>query len=371
MKSYNNLYVKFLSEENIRLAIKNVCKHKTKRRRFRELKEHPEKYISWIRNEAMHFHNDRHTPMEIYDGITRKKRTIIVPSFREQIIHHMIVNILKPIFEKSFYFHSYGSIPHRGGHLAKKRIERFISKGKNMKYCLKMDIKKYFDSIPHATIKAKLSKIIKDRDFIGILYNVVDVTDVGIPLGFYTSQWFANWYLTGLDFFIKQTLGVKAYWRYMDDMVCMSNSKKFLHKVRKAVDDFLHGLGLKLKENFQVFRFVYKEFALVDEKGKVHIRRYGRDLDFMGFRFFRNRTILRRSIFVKAIQKARAIWKKILSNTKITIFDMRQMLSYLGWFDATDTYRAYEEYVKPVVNFGDYKKHISKHDRRLNYGKVA
>lgn len=362
MKSYNNLYQKFLSEENIRLAIKNVCKHKTKRRRFRELKEHPEKYISWIRHEAMHFHNDKHVPMEIYDGISRKKRTIIVPSFREQIIHHMIVNILKPIFERSFYHHSYGSIPHRGSHLAKKRIESYIRKGKNIKYVLKMDIKKYFDSVPHATIKAKLSKIIKDRQFLGVIYNVIDVTEIGIPLGFYTSQWFANWYLTDLDFFIKQTLHAKAYFRYMDDMVIFSSSKKTLHKIRKAVDNYLHGLGLKLKENYQVYRFIYKE---------QHNRRYGRDLDFMGFRFFRNRTILRKSIFIKAIRKVRSIWKKIIAGIKVTVFDMRQMMSYLGWIDATDTYAVYSINIKPVVNFGDYKKHISKYDRRMNYGRVA
>lgn len=367
MKSYNNLYTKFLSDENILLAIKNVCKHKTKRRRFRELKEHPEKYISWIRHEAMHFHNDKHVPMEIYDGITRKKRTIIVPSFREQIIHHMVVNILKPIFEKSFYFHSYGSIPHRGGHLTKKRIESFIKKGKDIKYCLKMDIRKYFDSVPHATIKAKLSKLIKDRKFLGILYNIVDVTDVGIPLGFYTSQWFANWYLTGLDFFIKQNLQIKAYWRYMDDMVCFDSSKKFLHKVRKAVDNYLHGIGLSLKGNYQVYRFVYKEEIIIDDSGKIHKKRYGRDLDFMGFRFFRNRTILRRTIYFKAIQKANRIWKKTLANIKVTIFDMRQMLSYLGWFDSTNTYKSYEANIKPVVDFGKYKKKISKYDRRINY----
>lgn len=362
MKSYNNLYIKFLSDENILLAIKNVCKHKTKRRRFKELKEHPEKYISWIRHEAMHFHNDRHTPMEIYDGITRKKRTIIVPTFREQIIHHMIVNILKPIFMKSFYFHSYGSIPNRGAHLAKKRIEKYIRKGKNIKYCLKMDIRKYFDTIPHATIKAKLSKLIKDRQFLSILYNVIDVTEVGIPLGFYTSQWFANWYLTGLDHFVKETLHVKAYWRYMDDMVIHSSSKKYLHKVCKYVNEYLHGIGLSLKHNFQVFKFVYLEDGN---------KRYGRDLDFMGFRFFRNRTILRKSIISKAFKKARKIFKKTMNDKRITIFDVRQMLSYLGWFDATDTYRMYEINIKPVVDFGEYKMRLSKYDRRNNYGNVA
>ena len=357
MKSYNNLYTKFLSDENILLAIKNVCKHKTKRRRFRELKEHPEKYISWIRHEAIHFRNDRHTPMEIYDGIKRKKRTIIVPSFREQIIHHMIVNILKPIFSRSFYYHSYGSIPNRGGHLAKKRIEKFIRKGKDIKYCLKMDIRKYFDSVSHAVIKAKLSKLIKDRKFLSIVFEVVDVTNTGIPLGFYTSQWFANWYLTSLDYFIKQTLKAKAYYRYMDDMVIFGSNKKKLHKFRISINNYLNGIGLELKHTYQVFRFSYGD-------------KY-RFLDFMGFRLYSNKTILRRSIYLKACKKAKNIWKKSLLNKKITLFDMRQMLSYLGWIDATNTYNAYIEYIKPVVCFRDYRQNISNFERRHIYGCVA
>ena len=78
MKSYSHLYEQFISDENIKLAIKNVCKHKLKRRRFKELHDNPEKYIDWIRAQAIDFHNDKHTPIQIYDGIQRKKRTIIV-----------------------------------------------------------------------------------------------------------------------------------------------------------------------------------------------------------------------------------------------------------------------------------------------------
>ena len=83
MKSYNHLFEQYISDENIKLAIKNVCKHKLKRKRFRDLHDNPEKYMDWIRANALDYHNSRHIPVEIYDGIQRKKRTIIVPSFRE------------------------------------------------------------------------------------------------------------------------------------------------------------------------------------------------------------------------------------------------------------------------------------------------
>ena len=117
MKSYNHLYEAYISDDNIRLAIKNACKHKLKRKRFKELHDDPDKYIDWIRKQAIDYKNDHHTPVIIYDGIQRKKRTIIVPTFREQIVHHMVVNILKPIIMKSMYEHSYGSIPDRGATL--------------------------------------------------------------------------------------------------------------------------------------------------------------------------------------------------------------------------------------------------------------
>lgn len=357
MKSYKNLWDKFLSEDNIRKAIINVCKHKTMRPKFKKLRENPDKYLKWIRHEAEHFHNERHKPIEIYDGIQRKKRTIIVPSFREQIVHHMVVNILNPIIMKPLYEKSYGSVPGRGAHLAKKHIEKTIRKGKDIKYCLKMDVRKYFDSIPHDKLKTFLAKRIRDEKFLAFLYEIVDVTDHGIPLGFYTSQWIANWYLSDLDHYIKEKLHAKHYYRYMDDMVIFGSNKRELHRMRVAIVAELKKLGLEMKDNWQVFRFDYVR------NGK----HYGRDLDFMGFRFFRGRVVLRRTIMYKATRKAR----KIAQKPKATIFDIRQMLSYLGWIDATDTYRMYEKWIKPFVNFKRMKQRISNYDKRRNRNEIS
>lgn len=360
MKTYRNLYEIYISDENIRLAIKNVRKHKLKRRRFKELHDNPDKYIPWIRKQAIDFHNDHHTPVEIYDGIQRKKRTIIVPSFREQIIHHMIVNVLKPIFMRPMYELSYGSIPERGAHKAMKNIKKHIRKGKNIKYCLKMDIRKYFDSVPHDVVKDKLKRQIKDRRFLKIIFEVIDVTESGLPLGFYTSQWFANWYLTELDHFIKEKLGAKIYHRYMDDMTIFGNAKKQLHKMRKAIAEFLSTLGLELKGNYQVFRFHY-----------IRDGDRGRFLDFMGFRFYRNRITLRRSIYLKACRKAKRIYKKRQKGAKVSVFELRQMLSYLGWISATDTYKAYTDNIKPYANIKRFKRRISSFDKRRVKDAVA
>ena len=128
--------------------------------------------------------------------------------------------------------------------------------------------------------------------------------------------------------------------------------------MREAIADYLQSeLGLKLKANWQVFRFSYGN-------------NQGRDLDFMGFRFYRNKTVLRKSIMYKATRKARKISKK----EKPTILDARQMLSYLGWIDCTDTYRMYEKWIKPYVSFKQLKRKISqfdRHDPRRVYQKLV
>lgn len=352
MKSYKNLWERFISDENIELAIKNARKGKTTRKSVNKRLSDPH-FKDKIRYYAAHFKNAKHTPKVIYDGIQRKQRVIIVPTFEEQVVHHMVVNILKPIFAKPMYYHSYGSLPNKGAHRGKKAIEKYI-KGhpKDCKYILKMDISKYFDSIPHDILRNNLRKIIRDERFIFVLDEIVSVTDKGIPLGFYTSQWIANWYLTGLDHFIKEDLKAKFYIRYMDDMVIFDSNKKRLHDVRRKIENYLIGnLGLHLKDNWQVFKFDYK--------GRF------RPLDFMGFKFYRNRTVLRKSIMLKASRKARRI-----KRDKLTIYTARQMLAYLGWITCTFVYGFYLKYIKPYVNFGKLKKYVSKYDkkRRVNYG---
>lgn len=139
----------------------------------------------------------------------------------------------------------------------------------------------------------------------------------------------------------------------MDDMVIFGSNKRQLHKIRAEISKYLQQeLGIELKDNWQVFRFDY----IKDNK------HYGRPLDFMGFKFYRNKTILRKSIMLKATRKARKMSKK----SKVTIYDTRQMLSYLGWINCTNTYAMYIEWIKPYVNFKYCKRRISKYDKRNN-----
>ena len=357
MKSYNNLWDSFISEDNLDMAIRNSSKggKKKKRRDVRKALSDIETFKKHIRYMINNYKPVHHKPKQIYDGVSRKKRTIIVPTYEEQVIQHMLVNVLKPMFLQGIYEYAYGSVPGRGSHDGKKAIEKWIrTDPKNCKYILKLDIKKYFESIPHDILKTKLAKYIKDKKVRELLFAVIDSVpnNVGLPLGFYTSQWLAMWYLKDFDHFVKEYCYAPHYIRYMDDMVIMGSNKRKLWKTYDDIIHYIETLGLQLNNRCQLFRFVYTV------NGKDH----GRDIDFMGFRFFRNRTIMRRCTYYKMLRKARRIGAK----QKPSIFELKQMMSYLGYIKSTDVYMVYLKYIKPFFDVKKAKRRISNYDRRQN-----
>lgn len=345
MKTYRNLWDTFISADNIKLAIHDASvgnKNRRTKHKLQKMQENLDYYIPFFQRIVENYRNAEHVPVEIYDGISRKKRTIIVPTAIEQVVHHMVVNVLKPIFMKSMYQHSYGSIPGRGGYHGMKVMRKWLP----CKYILKMDIRKYFESVNQDKLIDALARKIKDSKFMEILTTIIRVVERGIPLGFYTSQWFANFILTPLDHYITSELGFGHYMRYMDDMVVCGNNKRKLHRLRVMVEKYLQdNLGLELKDNWQVFRFVY------------HPKR-GRFLDFMGFKFYGYKTTMRKSIFYKALQKA-----KRMARSTPNWYTATQALSYLGWFKATDTYKAFQEHFKHYIDIKKLKKLVCRHDK--------
>lgn len=356
MKSYNHLYEVAISEETRKKAVHNVIRGRHKMRHLERFSADEnltvQKSEQWIRE----YKNARHHKIQIYDGIKRKKREIIVPTFEELTVQHCIIEAIRPMLMHGMYEHTYASIPGRGVHKAKKAIRKWVDHdARNCKYVLKMDIKQFFPSIPHDKLKKRLANQIHDEHMLELMYEIIDVIDIGLPLGFYTSQWLSNWYLQPLDHYIKEELAATHYVRYMDDMVVFSSNKRKLHKMRLEIERYLQTeLGLELNSIWQVFRFDY----IKDGKHR------GRDLDFMGFRFWRDRTTLRRSIWYNICRKARKIGKK----NKVSIYDARQMLAALGWIKATNVYAGYMRFVRPYVNFQTMKRKISLYDRRRTHG---
>lgn len=356
MKSYSHLFEECIAYDTRLASVYDVANGRKKmkcRWRIKKYTENmtktAEKALKWITN----FEPYQHDIVAIQDKY--KMREIIVPTLEELTVQHCSVRALMPMFRKGMYEHSYASIPGRGSHLAKEKIEKWIRKDpKNFKYILKMDIHHFFASIDHDILMKKFKKYIKDKKMLDLLQKIVNTTDEGLPLGFYTSQWFANWLLQDLDHYIKEDLEAAYYVRYMDDMVITGSNKRRLHTIQMLISSYLEKkYHLTMKDNWQVFRFDY-----IDKNGN----RRGRDLDFMGFRFFRDHTELRKSIAFKIGRKALKISKK----DRPTAYDAKQFMSYYGYLAKTDTNVLEQDWVNPYVSFKQMKGIVSKYDKNMN-----
>lgn len=357
MKTYNNLWGTVISDDNIMAGIYNATHSNMKRHAFDKMKKHPEKYVVKVRSWVENFMITTHTPKIINDGISAKKREIIVPTMKEHVVQHCLMNVLKPIFIKGMYQHSYASIPGRGCHKGKKYLSKWLRKDpKNTKYCLKFDIRKFFQSVDREILMHKIYNVILDDKVRGLIYKIISINKKGIPLGFYTSQWFANFCLQDFDHYVKEQLHVKCYMRYMDDIVILGPNKRKLHKIKDLICDYLYDeLKLSLKDDWQIFK-------IDNGDGK------GRFIDFMGFKFYGNRTTIRKGIARKCMRKARRIHNK----ERATVHDARQMLTYIGWSKATDTFQWLKRHILSKVSFKHLRKVVSRYDKWRNtlcYGK--
>ena len=192
-----------------------------------------------------------------------------------------------------------------------------------------------------------------------VLFAVIDsnkgkyrgkIISLGLPIGFYTSQWLANFFLQDFDHFVKEKLKAKCYTRYVDDKQIFGSNKRKLREKLEKIKEFLSKENLSLKPNYQIFRFSY-----IDKDG----RDKGRPLDFLGFKFFKNRTTLRKRILSNILQKACRIFNKTLKGLNISWYEATQMMSYVGYLNITDTHTWYTKYIRPRVNFGGLKRIIS------------
>ena len=347
MKREGFIYEKICHKENIRVAIMSASKGKRNRDDVKRVLSNITHYVDKIHSILI---NESYVPNDykvatIKEGISKKERTIYKPNFYpDQIIQWAIILQISPILSRGMYEFSCGSIPNRGIHYGKKYVEKWIkSDHKNTKYYLKLDISKFYPSININILKQKIKRKIKDIKVLKLLCGILDKND-GLPIGILISQWLANFYLQDLDHYIKERLKIKYYIRYMDDMILFGRNKKELHKTRIAVENFLNTIGLKLKPNWQIYKFNCEP------------------LDFMGFRFYIDKTIIRKSIMLRVTRKANKIYKKL----NPTYHDACSMLSYMGWIKNTDSFNLFNNRIKPYVNITQLKKIIRKEARKRN-----
>lgn len=296
----------------------------------KSIESNPEKYFKLIHDMLKNktFKNSKYT---IFTKIDRgKERKIFkLPYFPDRIVHHCIMNILEPIWMKTFILDTYSSLKNRGVHKGVKRIKKALKNISNTKYCLKMDIRKYYPTINHDILKQIIRKKIKDSEVLYLLDLIIDLAN-GVPIGNYLSQFFGNLYLSGFDHWIKEQKHCKYYFRYCDDLVILHNNKVYLSNLRKEISMYLKiNLKLKLKNNWQIF--------------PTNIR----GLDFLGYRFFHNYILLRKITVIRFKQRMKQIKKNHGSLAPINI--LSGVMSYYGWMKHADCYRLQEKYINKKI----------------------
>lgn len=248
MKRIGGLMPRILDVENLKLAFWKASRSKRHRADQREYQSNLDDEIALL---SQGLRSGRY-PVGVYRRFTiyePKERNICAAAFRERVLHHALMNVCGPLFEKWLVERTYACVKGRGQTAA---IEKACAYAGKYKWFLKCDIRKFFDSIPHDRIRAKLARKIKDREVLAwfdrILATYSTASDRGLPMGNLTSQHLANLYLDGIDR-LPCLVGL-GYVRYMDDFVVWSNDKEQLKTVRARIRTFVsEGLGLELKDN--------------------------------------------------------------------------------------------------------------------------
>jgi RNA-directed DNA polymerase len=317
MKRINDLYKQIYSYDNLLLAHNRARKGKGHYKEVELINSDPEKYLLQIQTNLINktYKTSNYDVLERMEG--RKIRVIHkLPYFPDRIVHHAIMNVVGDLWVKTLIRDTYQSIKGRGVHLAMKRIVGNM--GKDTKYCLKIDITKYYPSVDNEILKGIIRKKIKDSNLLWLLDEIIDSTK-GLPIGNYLSQIFGNLYLSGFDHWIKEQKRIKYYYRYCDDCIFLSDSKMELHKLKTEVVSYLRcNLKLEVKGDWQIFP--------IDSRG----------IDFLGYKFYTTHTLIRKSIktdFSKKISMIRRNW------TNLTYFEViNRIKSYSGWMQHANCY---------------------------------
>lgn len=319
MKRVNGLFKKMVEKNNILMALENAKKGKRHYAEVKKIESNPDKYVHDLQQMLLNktFKTSNYETLQKVSG--GKIREIHkLPFYPDRIVHHCIVQVAQDIWIKSLIRDTYSTIPGRGIHDGVRRVKSAMKDVDNTKYCLKIDINKYYPSVDHNVLKKIVRMKIKDADFLYVLDDIIDSAH-GIPIGNYVSQWFGNLYLSYFDHYCKEILRCKYYYRYCDDVVILDSNKEILRDKLVKITAYLdQQLNLKVKSNHQIFP--------VDSRG----------IDFLGYRFFHGFTLVR---------------KRIVKMMKRKLKNPKSIPSYWGWLKHADAYRLTIKYIRNERKF--------------------
>lgn len=387
MTGTKDLFNSICSMDNLYRAYQNAKSGKGWYKEVKQIEKRPFYYLAGLQY-MLKNHLFKTSEYEIFilnEG--KKKRDVYkLPFFPDRIAQWTILQVIEPFLVANMTADTYSAIPGKGiqpivndlrGYYKTKRVDGkkksvwvpsiLLSDEENTRYCYKIDLHHYYQSINHEVLKQKFRKVFKDPELLWLLDEIVDSINTateedlielslsgeievdpntGIPIGNYMSQYSGNFYLSSFDHWVKEELHVKHYYRYMDDVVIFASSKEELHEIHRKVTaytrDYLH---LNIKGNYQIF------------PTKV------RGVDFVGYRFFGEYTLLRKSTAINFKRKMRACRKKMENNIPPTYSEWCSFNSYKGWLGNCDSYRLFKKYMEPLIEYMQnyYEREVKDH----------
>jgi retron-type reverse transcriptase len=340
MRRYGNLYHLVWDFDNLWLAARQAQKGKRFKSSCRNFNLDLERNLLTLKRELQE-KTYRPGPYHHFKIYEPKERIISAVPYRDRVVHHALVNVIEPLFDRSMMHDSYANRVGKGTH---KAVERFTQFARKRRYVLKMDIVRYFPSLDHDILMDALEKKIKDREvlwLIGIILasGLLSECDScswhfpgddlftplnrkrGLPIGNLTSQFFANVYLDGFDHFVKEELRCKFYLRYMDDMVVFDDNKSRLWDIRGAMIEALGMLRLKVHLN------------------KGHIWPVSKGTDWLGYRVYPTHRLVRRSNVKRFRRKLKGL-AEAFNEGKIELEKVKaSLMSWLGHVKHADSYQ--------------------------------
>jgi RNA-directed DNA polymerase len=243
-----------------------------------------------------------------------KLRVIHAAPFRDRVAHHALMRICAAPMERGAMPQSYACRIGRGSHAA---VRDAAGRARAGRFFLKLDVRRYFDSICHARLEHLLRRVIKDGPVLDLLGRIIashgTAAGPGLPIGTLTSQYFANFFLDGMDRWIISGLGCTDYVRYMDDFVLWHDDAARLREWGRQIGEWLdaeRGLGLK-------------------QEPEVLPCREG--MEFLGYRVLPGRILMARKSRRRFVQKLRAN-EAAHEAGRITGMELqRRVDALLGW----------------------------------------
>ena len=332
MKRYGWIYEKIYDMDNLRLAHKNARKDKKLYKEVQMVDSNPDYYLEQIqqllKEKKYRITPKNYTVSTIRDR-TKSRELRKLNYYPHRIIQRAIMLQLEPIFMETFTNFTCASVKWRWWKQVRNLMSRYLKDKEWTKYCLKIDIQKFYPSVNHKILKKLLRKKIKDTDLLNLLDMLIDSFPWKrwLPIGSYLSQYLANYYLSYFDHRLKEVVRCKYVVRYMDDIVILWRTKKWLRYVYRRMKSYLDWkLDLKIKQNYQIF--------------PIDIRW----ADFVWYRYFHWYTLLRK-------RTCKRMKNKMLNLMMRSSMNFKQWCctnSYIGRLKWCDAYRLKTKRIKPL-----------------------